>query len=707
MREIRRQLQHILISGDFALLDSLKKSKKWRSWPSEDRELFAKALVQQGKGKNFGDNSPSAQQKRGECFALASQIAPTSSQIYQVQAQAHLDCFYQTQRLPELHLAVDRLKRALQCCPGNLQISIELAKALIHIPDYAQSADLVAQVETLLSACEKTDVSADRASTLQLWGEHYLNLANITGEALEVSRAIRKFRSAREISQGPALPWRCFCLALEQLAKLTGQSSFYLEALEVLQNQLARSDKDLQVWMQLGQISQVLFELEGQQNDFLRAEKAFGQSAILAPDNWQCWFCWGGLYVTAGKLRQQMTMVRFGLEKLGKAYKLSAAKTTVMSQLAECQTLLGEAEEDLRLLKLARRCLQICSEKEPFESVHFARLGMCQLALGKYFGDSDCLLQAYHHFQDALALFGNLPSIHIGLAKSCSALAESTLEPQLLEKALEHFELCKEDANREVTLLIDWAIALMKVAELRGGDQDKIYTAVEKLQLAMQLCEQMEIPPGTQLLFHYGCALDFLGDLTGEELFYERAIQVLSQVLQLEPSNFAARFNLAIVFSHIGEAFGNRQNLETAIEQLSTLAHLNPEDELVWQEWGVSLMHLARLAGEDEQGVDWAILAQAEVKLRQALRLGALTPLYHLAGLHAMRGHKELSLSYLERSIREKAVPGLEEMQEDEWLENVRSEERFLKLVQTLRDLLENEESGESTSEAEDSSSSN
>lgn len=710
MREIRRQLQHMLSSGDFALLDTLKKGKKWRSWPSEDRELLAEALVQQGRAKSVGDASARARQELGECFALATQIAPASGSVYRVQARAHWDCYCRTKNLQELHLAIDRLKKALQCSPGDAQISSDLAKSMIHVPDYARDGEFVKQIEALLSLGEKAQSPQGRADIHHLWGMHFSQLFKITGEPLELTLAIDKFRRAHAVTEGNLLPWQPYCRALEQLGQLMGQPSLLREALVCLQKSLAGAEaqKDAQTWSHMGEICQTLFELEGQQADFLRAERAFGQAALLAPDSWHCWFKWGALYVVAGKLRQQMALVRFGLEKLGKAHKLSASKTLVMSQLAECQTLLGTAEEDLRLLKLAKRCLQSCAEKEPFDSLHFTRLGLSQLALGKYFGDSDTLMQAYHHFQDALALFGNLPEIHAGLAQVCSALAESTQEPQLLERALEHFEECACLSNRQIALLMEWAAALIKQAEYRGGDQDKIFSAVEKLQAAMQICEQMEISPDVPLLFSYGCALDFLGDLTGEELFYERAVQVLSQVLKLEPSNLAAQFNLALVFSHIGEAFDNRPNLELAVERLCSLARLNPEDELVWQEWGISLMHLARMPKEEEhQALDWTALADAEVKLRQALRLGALTPLYHLAGLHAARGHKELSLNYLEKAIREKAVPSFEEVQEDEWLENIRGEERFGKLSQTLRELLEGEEGGESPSETEDSSNSN
>lgn len=707
MKDLRKHLQYILSSGNFSLLEPLKSRRGWKSWPPEERELFAKALLELGQAKISDAQTADGEQESVKCFALAEQVCPSNGRILSAQGCIYFKRYAQTRQSADLMHAISRYRRALTLSPDEPQIALKLARALMLRPAYPLVDAAFAEVESLLSKLELMDTLSTplRKSFYQVLGEHYLAQGEQSGEALELVRAIAQFRNAKDLLDDAPFEWSPYCRALEQLAVLTHRKELYQEILDCLQEQLRLVADDPAIWFQVGQTSLTLFELEGRQPDYFRAEKAFATAFKLAPNCWQYQWRWGTLCVLAGKLHQRPELVRVGLQKLGKANKLNPAKVGIISQIAECQYLLGAEEENLKSLKQAKRCLQQCAEKEPFDPAHRVRLGMCQLALGRYFGDHDHLMKALDLLQDALGVFGSTPEIQVGLALCSEALADSAIDPQLLERALDHFDEGATFAIRRVDLLVDWASILLKCAEVRGGDRERVALAVEKLQLALHLCEQMEIAPDAQLLFHFGCSLDFVGDLTGEEAHYEKAIQLLSQVLRIDPNHYLARFNLAIVYSHHGEAFEDEASLGVAAKQLAALAHINPEDELIWQEWGVCLTHLARLSDLEEKSSEaHQHLKEAEVKLRQALRLGALTPLYHLAGLHALKRQKEAALYYLKRAIEEKAVPGLEEIYDDEWLDPLRDDARFIELVQSLEESIAREASGDPHSGAEDNS---
>ncbi len=706
MSEIRRHLEHILTSGDFSLLEPLKRRKGWVHWLPEERELLAKALVQQGREKLLSNQSATAHQELSECFALALQIAPSNSRIYWEQAGVLLKSYTCCARKADLQLAIELLEKALACSSSDLRclIALDLVKATMQLSDYPKDSEQVRRVDQLLTSCSNSLPHDSRRAgkVLQAWGEHYLHLGVHSGEAWELRCAVEKFRAAADLLAVDERDWRSTCQALDQLARLTKQIAFYREAIKCLRLQLSISHQSEDLWSRLGDISQKIYEMTGIHADYLYAERCFGNAVLLAPEKWQSWFRWGLLYIKAGRARQQIALLRFGLEKLTKADKLSPGQPLINSQIADCQCMIGSIDEDLGLLKQANRCLQRCIELEPFESLHVSRLGMCHLAMGGYFGDNQQFVKAYTFFQEAEVAFGNLPELQMGLALCCCALAETALEPQLMQKALEHFEKGQELASCQVDYLIDWATALMRFAEICGGDREMIEAALSKLQEALKLCDRLEIGPTANLLYHFGCALDFMGDLTGEEAFYEQAIHALSKAVQIDPDHYSARFNLAIVHSHIGETFEEGKSLLLAISHFEALAQTDREDELVWQEWGIALLHLAELTQGEEETLSLPLLEEAEAKLRQALRLGALTPLYHLAGLHSVQGQIETALHYLDRSIEEKIIPGVEEIEEDEWLDSLRQHPRYLKLMLKFKETLAKEESGEAQPDSAD-----
>lgn len=707
MSEIRRHLEQILITRDFTLLEPFKESKGWINWPPKERELLAQALVEQGRETMLSSQSRSAHRQLNECFALALQIAPLNARIYWDQAKVLIKSHIVGKHSGDLLAAIQLLEKALNYSTPDLSclISLELASALMKQSDYANNSTSTVRVEKLLNTCsDSISHDSQRAGeVLQMWGRHYLLLAEQSGEAWELRSSVEKFRAASELLVIKDRDWKSMCRALKKLGELTMQTSLYREAINSLRIQLSESQQSAELWSHMGQLSLKLYETTCLNSDYQYAERCFGNTALLAPERWQSWYCWGSLYVTAGKARQQISLLRFGLEKLTKALKLRPGKPQIASQIAECQLMMAIAEEDFQLMKHAQQCLDQCVETEPFEITHLFRKGMCQLAIARYFGDSQHLIKAYTFFQETEESLGPMPQLQIGLALCCSALAETALEPQLLQKAIEHFEKGKKLASCQVHLLIDWAAALMRFAEFCGQSKELIEKALVKLNQALQLCDHLEIGPTANLLFHFGCALDFMGDVTGEEALYEQSIHALTKAIQIDPDHYPARFNLAVVYSHIGESFDDAKSLLSAARHFQALARLDSEDELVWQEWGITLMHLAEASQEDDNIVDLPLLEEAEMKLHQALQLGALTPHYHLASIYSLRGQIDVALNYLERAIEEKTVPGIEEIEEDEWLDALRQAPRYIELMEKFKETLLREESGEPQGDAGDS----
>src|SRR5207302_9899873 len=94
----------------------------------------------------------------------------------------------------------------------------------------------------------------------------------------------------------------------------------------------------------------------------------------------------------------------------------------------------------------------------------------------------------------------------------------------------------------------DWGLVLVTIAE-QLREKKFLLEAEEKFERAILLHDTVE----PEWLYNYGCTLDFLGDFTDEESYYERAVQALSAALQLDPDFTSARCHLACALANLGE----------------------------------------------------------------------------------------------------------------------------------------------------------
>lgn len=213
----------------------------------------------------------------------------------------------------------------------------------------------------------------------------------------------------------------------------------------------------------------------------------------------------------------------------------------------------------------------------------------------------------------------------------------------------------------------------MKVAEVNDREA-LVEEAIEKFEKTIAIAERVE----PEWLYNYGCAFDFLGDLTGEPEHYEKAIQLLIKVLELDPDYLPAIYNIALAFSHLGETVPDIDCLYRACEYFQQLLQKEPEDDLAWNDWGTTLVHLALLLYDPslpEQSQE--LYAQSEEKFLQSVRLGCNSALYNLACIHSLNSNLDLAMQYIQRAADQNALPPVDDLLQDEWLENLRQTSEF------------------------------
>ena len=227
----------------------------------------------------------------------------------------------------------------------------------------------------------------------------------------------------------------------------------------------------------------------------------------------------------------------------------------------------------------------------------------------------------------------------------------------------------------------------MKLGEITN-DRTHIEQAAEKFELAIS--GRLDALDGDDVelewLYNYGCSLDFLGDFNDEGIYYEKAIQVLSHVLKIDPEYHHARYNLALSLSHLGELNSDVNYFNHSVEVFQEVVQNEPEDEMAWNDYGLAFLHLAILTYDPTINSELCdqFFLQAETRFQKAISLGNQHAFYNLASLNALRNNPIEAIHYLEKGELANALPPIDDVIHDEWLDSLRDQPAYRLFISRL-----------------------
>lgn len=678
MGSVHDILKEIASTQAFERLAPFRDDQTWQGMADEERELLATLFVLQGE----------EQLSRGEesvlqTFALASRIAPQNASLYIRQGLAlagrssHGHC---------LHLASQAFEKAIALQPLDFQSWFEWALVKVKLGvlykdhGYLKEADHCFQkAEGLLQGHE------EKGQFYWRWGICWMALSKLSGEACDLRIAIDKMRMAEELGVDESKFWTDFGILLLELSYLFQSQPLMNESLACFQKSVRKNSDCYEGWLGLATVSQQLYQVTAERSLFVQANEAFRHASQVSRGSLELWLRWGQLLLAYGKLHRDLETLKLAVDKYDKAHSYAPDHPIVLSGWAEAQMLVGSYSERLDLLREAQRKTLRCVELMSDNSRMWYLTGACLNELGRYFDDESYYLQAIEKFKYGLTFKQDDALLWYGLAQAHYALGSRREEISLVEHALsccQRVVVCGGSGMPQ--FYCDWGVALMTLAEMTGEKQH-VEAAIEKFEqaIAYQVKGIEEDVAGNEgldveWLYHYGCAYDYLGDFSDDPQHYEKAVQVLSQVVLMNPELYQARFSLAIALTHLGDVVHDVDCLQKAIELFESLSAEELEDETVWTEWGVALMTLAQLMHDSSRpGATIPLLEQADVKLHQAVALGGTVAYYQLACLCSLTGQFPIALDYLQRAAACRALPSIEEMKHDAWLEGLRHTEGY------------------------------
>lgn len=678
---IEKQLNEILQTGDFARLQVFRDEGVWDSMSQNERDLLSMLFVIQGESQlKQGDS------KVFDNFNIASKISPSNPIIFFRQAMIFA---LNSSNMHCLNAACSALEKAVTIDPDMFASWSAWGCVLIQIGvtqgDISYFHDAIKKFEEAEARSDKAEPH-QRSELYWQWGNCWVSLGKISGEAHDFHLALGKYRRAAELGLQHPDFWKQYGDALAEMAILMGKTELFMEAGELFRNAIKLAPDSFHGWLGLACCYQRLFEYYREGVYFDLSNEAFVKSSEIDSECVDLWLNWGILLSEGAKFRNDQELFQISYEKFSRANTCEENNPIVFSRWGEAQMHHGAVAERIDLMRAAEakiiKSLEIQSDNADTWYIY----GSCLTEIGRYFADPEFYRQAIEKFEYGLTLNQAHIWIWNGLALANYALGELLEEVAIIEKAVRHCAKVVEYGGQpHQQFWNDWGVSLMKLAEMTD-DKNHLLAAIEKFEKAIGKIEDEKSHCDIEWLYNYGCAFDLLGSFTGDIEAYERAVHILSTVVQQDSTYQDARYNLALSLSHLGEWTDDVELLMQSLEHFQVLLNEDNEMECGWHDWGLTLIHLGELVSDPshpEKSQQYFI--QAEDKLLHAVSLGSTSAFYSLACLHSLTGNHMAAMNFIERADQAHSLPSIDEIMHDEWLEALRHTPNFRNFITLLR----------------------
>ncbi|MCE2983111.1 MAG: tetratricopeptide repeat protein [Parachlamydia sp.] len=686
-----KELAEIQKDRSFERLNSFKDPKIWGGMAESERSLFVQLLILQGDQQlEEGSN------RVIDSFNLAAQVGGGAPSIYYEQGNLFSK---RSDNLRCLNFAHQSFQKAIQKNPQFANAlyadGLVLLKMGLLENDTSYFVQACSRFEELKQTFEKTPSDFPQDELYWKWGLSLALIGKSGGEPHDYSMAIEKYRLAEEKGCASALFYIDYGNALSDLADLLERPALLSDALAFYFKAIELDPYEFSGWFNQGSCLLAICETCFDPQLCEQAEKSFDNALELDETQSLLWLRYGQLEALAGKYKRQKTKLESSLEKFNRAYQLDPAHLPILSAWAETELFLGSEEDRLDLIYSARDKIVQCLEQNPENAEDWYLYGSCLNEIGGYFNEKVFYRQAIEKFEYGVTLSSNNPLLWYGLALSHFALGELLDEKSDFEKAVEYCSKVIECGGAAIAQFWnDWGVALMKMGEMTQQPH-YLEQAIEKFERALKQ-PLFELEPedlDLEWVYNYGCAFDLLGDLKEEPQFFERAVQILNQVLVMDPDFSQARYNLALALSNLGEATYDVEPYQRALEHFQILLNNDQEDDCIHLDCGVSLVNLALLIHDEHVPErSYILYREAENHLMQAASLGNTQAYYQLVGLYSLTKHFAQAMHYLERALQYGALPPLEDLLHDEWLEALRQTPSFRQFIHQLSSSQSNED---------------
>lgn len=667
---LEKEFHDILVRQEFDRLHTFHTAAHWQNMSGNERQLLALLFIAEGESQLKKNES-----QAHASFERALKIAPNDPLILYRQAMAYSilehDVYYMKAAAAALETTVSLAPEFFEawCAWGCILVRLGIC---YNEPNYLYQAD-----EKFVQAQKKSEKAAEQkiADIYWQWGLCWFFLGRLEGEAHDFQKSIEKYRQAADLGLNNVLFWNNYGDSIAELSILIGRKELFFEAIEFYQKAVELSPDYYQGWLNLACSYERIYEHTHDDGYFNLAHEHFSAAEELKIDHIDLWLNWGFLLAEAGRYKSEIELFYLSFEKFAQADKCEPHHPVILCRWAEALILCGGHFERVDLLRSAEEKLIKSLEGFSDNPLSWGVYGKCLNELGRYFSDEQFYFKAIDKYTHGLSLNNRQTVLWHGLGLSYFAIGELNQDVEMIGKAVQYCEKAMECGGQMIPQFWnDWGIALMSFAELSAEPQ-YLEQAIEKFEKGIG---SNRANCDLEWLYNYGCAFDLRGEFTENGDDYEKAVQILTEVLQLDPSYSDARYNLALALAHLGDLSDDVECFHKSLEHFELLVRDDNEDDTVWNDWGLTLLNLAELLHEPLHPENsQKYYQQAEEKLLHATALGSNSAYYNLACLNSLLGHNSVAMYYIERAEMARALPSIDVLMHDDWLEGLRDTSDF------------------------------
>lgn len=673
LKEVKRR--------DWACLEPYFEKDQWSELNTSDQQLLADLLIRQAREQLLRSD-----QEAFKTLKKATTIAPNNAELLYKQAKYLLESAPFFEHTSLLYLALESISSAIQIKPYNSKYF--RLKAHIFLELFQVKNEASCFQESLVNYEKAKSLTTQNSSYYYevLWDEAWawIRCAEHSGEAYEYFQALSVFKKCADnlnINKHFLHDWGLCSL---RLGTLINDMDYLKQAASLLLRAAEIDSTEISCWLLLGATYKNLYLSSMNPNYIEKGNATYRKAAELNPNRIPTWISWGNFYLAAGRITRNSDYLRIAIEKFEESLDLDHYNLKARCCKAKAYALWGALEDNIDYLKEAEKEANMaCRQSEDsFEVFHAnAYVAYC---FGSYYDDRKYYEKSMQYYRRAMKQESRHSFVWYDYGMLYMAIGEHLLDESYIEYAMD----CFHKAIRLQGLAVFWqdlAIAELKFAEFTG-EEEYYEKAIESFEKSMMLVgNPRDIQ--TEWLYNYGCALDFLGDVKTEVVYYEKAVEILQRVVSLDPEYLNARFNLAISLVHSGDAKSEINDFAKAIEQFQFIIRKTPDDEQAWLEWGVALLCLSQLIGDLlPQSCPDKILIDAEEKLKTAASLGNIQAYYYLGCRYALEFEVDQAIQFLLLAQKHQGLPPLDEIVNDEWLINLQNQESFKSFLDSLED---------------------
>lgn len=552
-----------------------------------------------------------------------------------------------------------------------------------HEHHYFQEAEEKLKNALAFSQKKSPDVLADLywdyATVWTHLGEH-------SGEAVDFRISLEAYQKAYQYQATlPEEFWNSYGKTCLHMASLLNDVRLIVKAIHCFRHSVSIALSSFESWALLARAFSSLYAYTHDEDHYAQAMECFTSASHLKAFDKELWYNWANFLCEAGAQTRDLKRLRACVEKCQNSHAYEAYQPLLMGIWAEALALLGEMTDNVALLYEAQhkitRAVEDVEEEDPLLWYSF---GMCMNAFGRYFKDNDYFYQAIEKFQYGLSLDRTCHRLWHVIAKTYAHVGKEEDDQDAFEKAV-RFSAKALAGQFNSSYIFSYAFALSNLGEMKE-DKELLERAATYYEHLFNL-QKNALYTHPEWLFHYATTLDILGDYHDEESYYLKSIEILSQVLMVDPDFPHIHHRLSLAHSHLGELKGETEYFYRAIHHSRIAVKNDEENDQIIVDWGVTLINLAQhlhLSEEIE-----TLYFEAEHKLIQAARLGNQQAFYHLGCLYSLLGQYEKAIFFINKCHQVNALPNLEEILEDEWLDGLRDTEYFHQFLSYLERKLE------------------